>query len=184
MVNKILRILITMIGLTLGYQLMVIVFFINRSLQIVNIEFVPIIITQIAGTLVCGIIFYFLSSRIIDGSLKARDWIEQKLAKTPMRDILYGLFGLLMGLLVANLFARALSSIPWIGDYLPIISFILLGYLGASIAIKKKEELSTLISFPMQLQNTKRGKPMEDYDSVKPKILDTSVIIDGRIADM
>lgn len=183
MVNKLLRILISLMGLTLGYQLMVIIFFINKSLNIINVDFIPSLISQIVGSLTFGIIFYFLSSRIIEGSIRARDWIELKLAKTPMRDILYGFFGLLMGLFVANLFVRAFASIPWIGDFLPIISFVVLGYLGASIAVKKKEELSTLISFPI-LQSSKRSKTGEDYDKVKPKILDTSVIIDGRIADI
>lgn len=182
-VNKVLRILISLIGLTLGYQLMAVIFFVNQSFGIINVDYIPALTAHIIGSLIVGIIFYFLSSGIIEGSIKARDWIEVKLTKTPMRDILYGLFGLLMGLLVANLFARAFSGIPWIGDFLPILSFILMGYLGVSIAMKKKEELSTLISFPV-LQSAKRGKVSENHDTVKPKILDTSVIIDGRIADI
>ena len=100
-----------------------------------------------------------------------------------MRDILYGFSGVLMGLLIANLFARAFLSIPWIGSYIPVIFNVIMAYLGGSIALKKKEELSNLISFPIGTFQKKKKNPTI-INWVKPKILDTSVIIDGRIADI
>lgn len=100
-----------------------------------------------------------------------------------MRDILYGFFGVLMGLLLANLFSRAFLSIPLIGGYMPIVINLIMAYFGGSIAIKKKEELSNLISFPIGNLSKKKKSPAI-INLVKPKILDTSVIIDGRIADI
>jgi uncharacterized protein YacL len=59
-----------------------------------------------------------------------------------------------------------------------------MGYLGISIATKKKEDL---ISFANQLRRSSqkdKEKTAKQENRVMPKILDTSVIIDGRIADI
>jgi len=183
LINKALRIIITIIGLGLGLQLTFLILFINNFIGLFRLDNVPTLIIHITGTLLFGIIFYFLSSPIINVGMKAKEWIENRLQHTPMRDILYGFFGVLMGLLLANLFSRAFLSIPLIGGYMPIVINLIMAYFGGSIAIKKKEELSNLISFPIGNLSKKKKSPAI-INLVKPKILDTSVIIDGRIADI
>jgi uncharacterized protein YacL len=182
-INKIIRGFITLLGLAIGYQVFSLILLSKGLVKIFHLTSVPRMGFKLLGALIFGIIFYFLSSRLIKSSSTIKAWIENRLQKTPMRDILYGFFGLLMGLLVANLFVRAFVSIPWIGGYLPIFANVILGYFGASIALKKKEELSSLLSFPI-LSNKKDSNVPTVVNSVKPKILDTSVIIDGRIADI
>lgn len=183
MVNKVIRIIITVIGFGIGFQVMFLALYFNNYIGLFHLDYIPTLIIELTGTLIFGIIFYFLSSWIIDVGLKTKEWIENRLQRTPMRDILYGFSGVLMGLLVANLFARAFLSIPWIGGYIPVIFNVMMAYLGGSIVIKKKEELSNLISSPIgTLQKKKKNPTIINW--VKPKILDTSVIIDGRIADI
>ncbi|HHV17949.1 MAG TPA: PIN/TRAM domain-containing protein [Thermoanaerobacterales bacterium] len=183
MVNKVIRIIITVIGFAIGFQFMFLLLYLNNYIGLFHLDYVPTLIVELTGTLIFGIIFYFLSSWIIDVGSKAKEWIENRLQRTPMRDILYGFSGVLMGLLIANLFARAFLSIPWIGSYIPVIFNVIMAYLGGSIALKKKEELSNLISFPIGTFQKKKKNPTI-INWVKPKILDTSVIIDGRIADI
>ena len=183
MVNKVIRIIITVIGFAIGFQVMFLALFLNNYIGLFHLDYVPTLVIELTGTLVFGIIFYFLSSRIIDVGLKTKEWIENILQKTPIRDILYGFSGVLMGLLIANLFARAFLSIPWIGGYIPVVFNVVMAYLGGSIALKKKEELSNLISYPLGTFQKKKKNPTI-INWVKPKILDTSVIIDGRIADI
>lgn len=183
MINKVLRIIITMIGFAIGLQLTFLILFINNSFGFFQLNDMFTLVIHITGTLIFGIIFYLLSSRIINVGMKAKEWIENRLQHTPMRDILYGFSGILMGLLVANLFARAFLSIPWIGGYMPVVFNIIMAYLGGSIVIKKKDELSNLISSTLgTFYKKKRSTAVINW--VKPKILDTSVIIDGRIADI
>jgi uncharacterized protein YacL len=183
LVNKVIRIIITVIGFGIGFQVMFLALYFNNYIGLFHLDYIPTLIIELTGTLIFGIIFYFLSSWIIDVGLKTKEWIENRLQRTPMRDILYGFSGVLMGLLVANLFARAFLSIPWIGGYIPVIFNVMMAYLGGSIVIKKKEELSNLISSPIgTLQKKKKNPTIINW--VKPKILDTSVIIDGRIADI
>ncbi|NLZ52481.1 MAG: PIN/TRAM domain-containing protein [Thermoanaerobacteraceae bacterium] len=183
MINKVLRIIITMIGFGVGLQLTFLFLFLNNYAGFFHLDYVPTLTIQLTGTLIFGIIFYLLSPRIINAGIKAKEWIENRLQHTPMRDILYGFFGVIMGLLVANLFARAFLTIPWIGGYMPVVFNAIMAYLGGSIAIKKKDELSNLISSPIATLSKKKKSPAI-INLVKPKILDTSVIIDGRIADI
>jgi uncharacterized protein YacL len=180
--NKIIRLVISIIGIAIGYQVCALIFYLNRLFNFIDLSFSLQNNIKIVFALIFGIIFYILSPGFIKGASKSKEWVENRLQKTPMRDILYGFFGLIMGLLVANLFIRAFVSIPWIGGYLPIIANMVLGYMGASIALKKKEELSGIISIS-GLINKKNASPTI-VNWVKPKILDTSVIIDGRIADI
>jgi uncharacterized protein YacL len=182
-INKIIRVAIAIIGFFLGYQLLALALYFNKIIKLIDPDSIPALITELAGGLIFAIIFFILSSGLIRDGVKAKEWIENRLQKTPMRDILYGFLGLMMGLVVANLFVRAFVSIPWIGGYLPIIANIVLGYLGASVALKKKEELSGIINLP-NLLNQKKNTAPTIVNWVKPKILDTSVIIDGRIADI
>lgn len=129
--------------------------------------------------LVTGIL---LASPIMTGSVRLTVLIEQYLQKTPTQDLVMGSVGLIVGLIIANLMGSILSFLGPIGKILWVLLTLLLAYLGMSIGIKKREDLLVLFaSFP------KFGKdrvPKLDARGTQYKILDTSVIIDGRIADL
>ncbi len=130
---------------------------------------------KVLGAAFFGLIFYFISPGLIKRLGKLSSLIENHVQRIPTQDIVITTVGLTVGLIIANLLGFALVGIPYIGPYLPIVSNILFGYLGLSIAYKKREELGALLSIPRGGKAAKR----EQY-----KILDTSVIIDGRIADI
>lgn len=102
------------------------------------------------------------------------------LHKTPTVDMLGGAMGLVAGLVIAILVTIPLpDEIPMVGDYLPVLITLLLGYLGASVGLRKRSELAGLFfKNPGRLVST----DAENHSSIK--VLDTSVIIDGRIADI
>lgn len=113
---------------------------------------------------------------------KALDWIENRIKRIPASDILVAVGGLILGLVVAWLVSLPMWQIPGVGLYLSIAAFTLLGYLGLWMAYHKREDLRGLFS------SFSRGtaSPVGDWgksDYVE-KILDTSVIIDGRITDI
>ncbi len=96
--------------------------------------------------------------------------------KASFKDLAVGTVGLILGLLVANLISIPFYLIPLGGPrkfVLPLISNIVLGYFGLISALKRKESFSILPLFRAQ---GARGAFL--------KILDTSAIIDGRIADI
>jgi uncharacterized protein YacL len=136
------------------------------------------------GGLVGALIGYILSPWMTDFIWRYSVWMETKLLKMPLNDVLAGLLGLGIGLIIANLLSSAFIPIPFVGRYVPILLSVVLGYTGINVAIHKREELAAL-SFPAFLGGKERHKEKAvDQQPGHYKILDTSVIIDGRIADI
>ncbi len=142
------------------------------------------------SVLIGGLILFLISPLMIRLGRRVANWIERELSKVPTSDIIFGSIGLIVGLIVAYIISRLLMSIPvpFIGTILSVLVAIFLGYLGVSLATKRGQDLSILNSF-MGSENEKNGD--EEIEKIKnegyqpcPKILDTSVIIDGRIADI
>jgi len=106
-----------------------------------------------------------------------------RLAELPAADLIAGTAGMLAGLVFSALLYPAVARIDGIGILIPVILTLLLGYLGLQLGLGKKEEIAA--GFGGLLQ--KRAPVAEDDGKRRyeeHKILDTSVIIDGRIADI
>lgn len=133
------------------------------------------------GTIVTALLGYSVAPAIISAFVQIAKWLEASLNKTPAQDIFGGAVGLILGLIIANLFGVSFYRFPFVGPYLSIIASLILGYLGWSVGTKKREDLTSLFSSWRSGGKDKAGK-----GEAKPryKILDTSVIIDGRIADI
>lgn len=136
--------------------------------------------------LICGAIFaiilFLASNKLMELTVRLTKAIEGKLQEVPMTDIVFGAFGLIVGLIIAYLISSPISQItlPWISVLATTIIYMLLGYLGISIATKRREELNWLFS----IKKLQKNKGAMIQHSSQPKILDTSVIIDGRIFDI
>lgn len=106
--------------------------------------------------------------------------LEEQLKRVPSRVIVSGILGFVLGLTLVRVLLSALSPflLPLPGPLVLVINGVLLlagGYVGASLAIEKGRDFN-LQSFVRLLKEQPRAKAY--------KILDTSVIIDGRIADI
>ena len=128
---------------------------------------------------------------IFKGLRKATFKLETYLQKVPTQDLVAGAFGAIIFLLIAVLLTLPVSQIPYVGVYLPIGLTLFMGYIGMHLAIKKREELFNLFtSVPRSMervvggQREKLQKHQEHQGQCASKILDTSVIIDGRILDI
>ncbi|GIW48865.1 MAG: twitching motility protein PilT [Caloramator sp.] len=191
MLNKIFRWLLTISGLILGYVLTDIIVKIDyiKHLFSINPTSLTGIIIYIFGILFVGLIFYIISPFIISMVWKLVELLEAGLQKVPTNEIIIGVVGLIIGLLIANLligsvasFLQTNSVLSAIGSVISLIVNIVFGTLGVNVAIKKKDELSNVFTFMKKF--TKDKKQKIDIKPSQPKILDTSVIIDGRILDI
>lgn len=143
--------------------------------------------TEIKWAVLCllavifGLVGYALAPRLVVNMVQLTRWIESKLQKTPTQDIVGGAIGLIIGLIIANLFGESINRLPFIGPYLAIAASLVISYLGWTVGTKKKEDLFALFSTIRfgPREKTKSEPAKENY-----KVLDTSVIIDGRIADI
>jgi uncharacterized protein YacL len=106
-------------------------------------------------------------------------WLQSRLRLVPVQRLMVGTGGLLVGLAIAALLGRTLASLPSpFGRVLPLIGIVVLGYLGAATAIIRERDLVDLLRGRL---GSGEGTP-ERADACL--LLDTSVIIDGRIADI
>jgi uncharacterized protein YacL len=110
-------------------------------------------------------------------------WLEKVVVRIPGIDLVAGVAGLIIGLIIAFLLSFGLSLIPYVGSYLAVLVFIILGYLGFFIGLRKKEDLTHLVRFGKG-RTPGAGYPESKRMHVTPKIVDTSSVIDGRIADI
>ncbi len=141
------------------------------------------------GALFFGIIGSFIAPWAARQLRRIAMWAEGKLGRVPIYDVVAGAFGLAVGLVIANLFSYSISKLPIFGEYLPIVISIVLGYTGIYIAIQKRSEFGETMGFLPQMAKDlaelreNRGK-VQVEEKTPRKLLDTSVIIDGRIADI
>lgn len=110
---------------------------------------------------------------------RAMGWVLGRLSHFSLRDLVLGAAGLAGGLGLAFLTGFPLSRIPGIGAYLALAAALVLGYLGFHLAMQRREEVAG--SLP-RLERSGRGGSAKGHGI--PKVLDTSVIIDGRVADV
>jgi uncharacterized protein YacL len=166
-------------GISLGYALT------NASWLVVS-NFVLRMTIIILPGIVLGLIGYSLAPWIVSKVIQMTEWIEKKLQRMPLSDLLGAAIGLILGLIIASLLGFSFARVPLIGNYVSIFCSILFGYLGLSLGYKKKDELLNIFNVFPKLG----GKDKEKNVSTKVeagrlyKLLDTSVIIDGRIADI
>ena len=91
-------------------------------------------------------------------------------------DLIGGAFGAAVGLMLALFLAFPLSFLPGdIGRYAPLVTAVVLGVIGATAGAVKRNELS---AFAQGVRGVRRDRADARV------LLDTSVIIDGRVADV
>ena len=134
------------------------------------------------GALVGLVAGLLLVPWVIRGSLWVTAFIEQWLHRTPTQDLIMGSVGLILGLIIANLLGSLLSFLGPVGKVIWLLITVLLGYLGLSVSVKKREEILGLFG---SITRFGKEKPLKGEPKMTNlKILDTSVIIDGRISDL
>ena len=101
-------------------------------------------------------------------------------SKSSAQSLLSGLIGMIIGLIIAAIMAYPLSLLPTpLGQILPLAGLLLFGYLGAVLFVTRREDFAGLLK-NMSSKMPSRGKG----ESERRVLVDTSAIIDGRIADI
>ena len=189
MLKRLFRIVFTSVGIAIGYGVFLLTKFLvglNPELQASASGFTQIhqIVIAVSFALIFGFIFFRLTPAIGKQSAKVAKNIETDLQSVSVNDMLTGTAGLLVGLVIAFLISRIYEGIEiaYLGTILTIMTYLITAYLSVVIATKKGKDL-----IPAWL-GSRRGasgtKQKGKQGDATPKILDTSVIIDGRIADI
>ena len=146
-------------GFVLGYSLV-------RLSGITHQGWVLITLTTLEG-----LVFAYLGTPYVLGGWRG---FNRRLINTPLPDLLSGLLGMVVGLVIAVLIGVFVRDLTF-GYQLSSILALLLAALGASVGVNRRAELAALFF----------GGPVEQsHHRLSAVLLDTSVIIDGRILDI
>jgi len=105
--------------------------------------------------------------------------VERRLTRISARKLVGGALGLGVGLAVASLFAYPLLLIDSFKEFSPwvlLAANFTCGFVGMAVGFKRMEEIFSFFSVA--------GSKKLPFSDKGYKILDTSVIIDGRIAEL
>ncbi|CDQ21663.1 Uncharacterized conserved protein YacL, contains PIN and TRAM domains [Halobacillus karajensis] len=145
-------------------------------------------IQSVLGAVLGALILFLLTFWIVDYIVDFLRWVEDTLVRAPVADLLFGSLGLIGGLIIAYLINIPVQDIQIqvVNQVVPIFLTFLLGYFGFQVGFKRKDEFLNLLS---RKEKKLDGSALENSTAdpaliPKRKILDTSVIIDGRIADI
>lgn len=174
MLKRIIQTLFAILGGGLGFQWGDSFFnLLNKLLRIGDLPG-----PEYIGAILGALLFFIFSSLIADYLVRLLKASEDFLVKIPVIDLIFGAMGLIVGLIVAFLLIPSVLTLDVVGSILPIFISGFLGYLGFRVGYKKRDEIASIFSIRSK-DRKKDGK-----SQVEHKILDTSVIIDGRIADI
>lgn len=137
-----------------------------------------------SGTLLFALFSWFGGPHIIRRVARWAGSVEVSLSETPLAQLLTASIGLVLGLVIATLamqlFRAGLPEMLWSG--ISAVVYMMLGYLGASIGFKRWREMPFLGN--TKFFRSERKAAQQAPVPAAGKILDTSVIIDGRIFDI
>ncbi len=187
MARKIARLVVALFGVAVGVAVGIGLLMAVDSVR-VSMEYISlyermyswgIALIYAASGLIMAIIFYFISPWLIDGFLAAIGAIEAYLSRMETADVFYCSAGLIVGLLIAFLLSTLTAGIQMglVRFMVEALLYVTIGYLGWSVMYRRRGELPA----PGWMAR-KGGRP--EARTARPKLLDTSVIIDGRIADI
>jgi uncharacterized protein YacL len=153
----------------------------------------PYLLNIIIGT---GALIAFVIAFALTPALTTRPflWLLRRTQEMPASDVLVAAVGLVAGLLIGVLVSIPLSYLPWyFGNFLPIVVSVAMAYLGMVVLLTHKKEFFGLIRWPRERSPASErpdGARRSDRNGhVAPGaeqriLVDTSSIIDGRIADI
>lgn len=107
-------------------------------------------------------------------------WARRWLGRLSPQTLFAGLSGLAVGLFVAVLVSFPLARLPApFGTWLPFVAAVVFAYLGVAVFVMRQNDLFWVIRWVVRPENETTSQ-----EGQRMILLDTSVIIDGRVADI
>ncbi|WP_295746975.1 PIN/TRAM domain-containing protein [uncultured Limosilactobacillus sp.] len=178
--KRLIRLLFLLVGAAMGfYYLPLFWLAIHLKMPQVFLVFVDII----TGAL----IFWLLSFAMTDWIVRLIKRVEKQLSSKSPVYIIIGSLAMIIGLVLAILISIPLwrTSIPVIDNILPILLMIAFSYFGFQLGTTRIDDWKTFFG-KAEIEKPSTGKVMskQDENYHHYKILDTNILIDGRIYDL
>lgn len=197
----IVRLAMLCIGLAIGYILSFPAYHLLRNLSVDVLQDATYGYPIACGILMvlCGLIGFVIGKPLADLIVRGMTVLEQRLKQMPLAALVSSTVGLIVGLLIAALLASTVKQLPLVGDFMPVVLSVVLGYLGISVGYRWRETVDSFMNAVKRNPKRNRREAKDGKDDkhtenalaalnyktvVHPKVLDTSVIIDGRIVEI
>jgi len=125
------------------------------------------------------VLFFFGYSWSIQATRSLLHRTEERVKHIPIADGVAAVIGLVVGLIVSALLFPIFDVFGGAGGWLSALASVVFGFAGARLAVMKHKDAAQLV-----LKRSSPSAEQEPTGMKEHKILDTSVIIDGRIADI
>jgi len=110
--------------------------------------------------------------------------IKKMLVTLSAQSLLSALVGLVSGLIVAALLSFPISLLPApFGKILPFVAVLIFGYIGVALFVMRQADIFSILT-SLRGGSTASRENASGWADNRTILLDTSVIIDGRIADI
>lgn len=197
----IVRLAMLCIGLAIGYILSFPAYHLLRNLSVDVLQDATYGYPIACGILMvlCGLIGFVIGKPLADLIVRGMTVLEKRLKQMPLAALVSSTVGLIVGLLIAALLASTVKQLPLVGDFMPVVLSVVLGYLGISVGYRWRETVDGFMNAVKRNPKRNRREAKDGKDDkhtenalaalnyktvVHPKVLDTSVIIDGRIVEI
>lgn len=188
MLSRVFRGLFTLAGMLFGYGVSTLLISDEVLGRFWEFNSGEIMLATIFFVGLFGIIFFYLFARLRKFTNKTLTSIEGTLSKVPAIELFAGALGLLIGLVIAYLCSQIIMNIKilqtaYLSTVICAVMYVLFAYICSVLSRRLVNKFEDIPAFSMQ-NITQIAKPKGKVSSASPKILDTSVIIDGRILDI
>lgn len=187
MFRKLFRMVFTILGCVIGVGLSELIQWmfrkgiIGQGIELTNIQIIGM---EAAGIIIFGLLFFSYAPFASRQGKKAAENLNSDLKNVPANDLVAGVIGLVTGLVLAYLVSQIYSDSinqAILLIVINMITYLAFGSLGVIIGSRKgREFIASLTSVVKPGISKGRAKAT----AAGPKVLDTSVIIDGRILDI
>lgn len=183
LVRRLLRALITLLGAGLGMAAVVGVVVLMRWLRPEETySLMHLVIAYVSMGVLGALVFFLLSDGIIRRFMDMGAAVERYLDRLTSAQLASSILGLLAGMMIAALLSQMLV---FLGNSVFTTAFsgilyVVLGATGFSVGHRRSGSMAAFL----ERGSRRRSRGADAASLARPKVLDASALIDGRIADM
>ncbi|MDR3304544.1 MAG: PIN domain-containing protein [Clostridiales Family XIII bacterium] len=193
MLKNLIRGAITVLGFGIGVGIFMLLRHISAETKLLGflggISGTRLDVMTVAGGIIIAVLLFLLTPALTKLSSKFAGNIEREIRHLSAQDLIAGVAGLVIGLIIAYLIspvARMFEN-SYASVIITVAVYIIFIWLGVVIGTRKgKDVIALAANTRKDIMAGRGGTPARAAKNSQStsKILDTSVIIDGRIADI
>ncbi|CAI2569695.1 putative PIN and TRAM-domain containing protein YacL [Apilactobacillus kunkeei] len=140
----------------------------------------------LVDSIIGAIVFYILSLFVVKRIMNAMSLVEMQLSQKNPFYILMGTLGMIIGLILATLISIVLFRTPYLitNLILPALLMITFGYLGFLLGTTKLNDWRKIFRVSLKRGGNALTNTSSRNSDKSIKILDTNILIDGRIYEV